>query len=254
MQFQIPKPCHENWDQMTATEKGRICDRCACNVYDFTTSSHEELEQAFIDNHGQICGKVNNQLLAKTTSKPSRFSLFFSKKIAATLLTFLSFSFLKDTALFAQHNEKENPHKKDYSKKHNDNFIIESSHAPTGDSITIKGLLVENTGEPILFANIHVEGTNIGTTTDFDGHFSLNIPLAAIGTTFSLQFSYVGLETLEVRDLKPFNMQVRAEMNENPGCTIGIIIHVKPNAFELHRRSPWNKTTILLNEEEDWDY
>ncbi len=38
----------------------------------------------------------------------------------------------------------------------------------------ITGTVHDNNGDPILGANIFIEGTNIGTTTDFDGKFELN--------------------------------------------------------------------------------
>lgn len=41
---------------------------------------------------------------------------------------------------------------------------------------TIKGTVIdEKTKEPVFAANVYIEGTTIGVTTDFDGNFSLNI-------------------------------------------------------------------------------
>ena len=48
-------------------------------------------------------------------------------------------------------------------------------------------------GEPLPGVSIIVKGTNVGTTTDVDGNYSLN---ANSGTT--LQFSYIGFSTQEV--------------------------------------------------------
>ena len=39
----IPEPCHEDWAQMTSTEKGKFCDSCAKEVIDFTNKSDEQL-------------------------------------------------------------------------------------------------------------------------------------------------------------------------------------------------------------------
>jgi TonB-linked SusC/RagA family outer membrane protein len=49
-------------------------------------------------------------------------------------------------------------------------------------------------GNPVPGVSVVVKGTTIGTTTDFDGKYSLNVPS---GTT-SLVFSFVGLKTQEV--------------------------------------------------------
>ena len=40
--------------------------------------------------------------------------------------------------------------------------------------ITVKGLVKDGTGEPVIGANVLVKGTTNGTITDFDGNFSLS--------------------------------------------------------------------------------
>ncbi len=49
-------------------------------------------------------------------------------------------------------------------------------------------------GNPVPGVSVVVKGTTIGTTTDFDGKYSLNVPSSAT----SLVFSFVGLKTQEV--------------------------------------------------------
>ena len=43
MKLTIPKPCHENWDEMTPNEKGRFCSICSKTVKDFTKLSDAEI-------------------------------------------------------------------------------------------------------------------------------------------------------------------------------------------------------------------
>lgn len=43
MKLTIPKPCHENWDEMTPNEKGRFCSICSKTVKDFTKLSDVEI-------------------------------------------------------------------------------------------------------------------------------------------------------------------------------------------------------------------
>ncbi|MDX1407186.1 MAG: carboxypeptidase-like regulatory domain-containing protein, partial [Saprospiraceae bacterium] len=59
---------------------------------------------------------------------------------------------------------------------------------------TVSGKVVDDTGEPLIGANVVVKGTTAGTVTDFDGNYSLEVPEG--GTT--LVFSYTGYSTQEL--------------------------------------------------------
>ena len=56
--------------------------------------------------------------------------------------------------------------------------------------ITVKGTVVDDTGEPIIGATVMVDGTNQGTPTDIDGNFTLKVPEGA-----KLKISYIGYDT-----------------------------------------------------------
>lgn len=62
-------------------------------------------------------------------------------------------------------------------------------------NLQIKGNVVDASGAPLPGVSILVKTTNLGGTTDFDGNFALaNIP-----TGSTLQFSYIGFTTKEVK-------------------------------------------------------
>lgn len=62
MKITIPKPCYENWNNMTTDEKGKFCSVCSKTVHDFTSFSDEELINTF-KRDKDICGRFrNNQL------------------------------------------------------------------------------------------------------------------------------------------------------------------------------------------------
>ena len=53
----IPKPCHENWNEMTPNEKGRFCRSCAKTVVDFTQFSEKQVQEYLLKNrHQKVCG------------------------------------------------------------------------------------------------------------------------------------------------------------------------------------------------------
>lgn len=59
----MPKPCQENWEDMTPEEKGRQCLKCQTKVWDFTESSPEEIQAFFKTSKGKICGRfTENQI------------------------------------------------------------------------------------------------------------------------------------------------------------------------------------------------
>ena len=59
---------------------------------------------------------------------------------------------------------------------------------------TIQGVVTDANGEPIIGANIMIEGTTTGTITDFDGRFTLDVPENA-----TLQISYIGFVSQNVK-------------------------------------------------------
>jgi len=57
----------------------------------------------------------------------------------------------------------------------------------------VTGVILDERGEPVIGANIMVKGTNLGTITDLDGQFTLNVSSDAI-----LVVSYIGYLTQEI--------------------------------------------------------
>ena len=58
---------------------------------------------------------------------------------------------------------------------------------------TIKGTVVDATGEPLIGVNVSVKGTTIGIITDIDGNYTLEVPSKS-----TIVFSYIGYQTQEV--------------------------------------------------------
>lgn len=76
-------------------------------------------------------------------------------------------------------------------------FICFTAVLSAQETGTIEGTLTDNDagGSPLPFANVVVKGTTKGTTTDFDGNYTLeNVPVG----TYTVEFSFVGFETVEV--------------------------------------------------------
>lgn len=59
---------------------------------------------------------------------------------------------------------------------------------------TVTGQIVDDLGEPLIGANVVVKGSTVGTVTDFDGNYSLDVPEDGA----FLVISYTGYTTLEL--------------------------------------------------------
>lgn len=70
-----------------------------------------------------------------------------------------------------------------------------SSSTEFGANRKIEGVIRDSeTGEPLIGANVLVKGTSVGTVTDIDGRYSLNLP---VGTS-SVIVSYTGFDSQEI--------------------------------------------------------
>ncbi len=92
---------------------------------------------------------------------------------------------------------------------------------------TIKGTVIDDTGEPLIGVRVMVTGTSTGVVTDIDGNYSLS---AADNAT--LEFKYLGYKTLtlSVASAKSFNVVMEAEdrvMNEVVVAAMGITREAK---------------------------
>lgn len=59
---------------------------------------------------------------------------------------------------------------------------------------TVKGLVVDVNGEPIIGANVKATGSTTGTITDIDGAFTLSVPQGA-----TIEISFIGYKTQTVK-------------------------------------------------------
>ena len=86
---------------------------------------------------------------------------------------------------------------------------VSAPTAPNGE-ITVAGTVISSAdNQPIVGANIYVEGTNVGTTTDAGGNYKLTVPASAKTVTVS----FLGYDTkkISVRDIHLFKLITLAD-------------------------------------------
>lgn len=116
-------------------------------------------------------------------------------------------------------------------------------HAQNG---IVKGRVVELVNnEPVPFATIIVEGTTIGTSTDLEGNYSLNVEPGI----YAFRVSFLGFQDevvseIEVNSARPTTLNFKLKETE---LAIEEVV-VKANAFKRVKESPVSLRTIGVSE------
>ena len=72
-------------------------------------------------------------------------------------------------------------------------------------TLSVRGHVVDETGEPLIGVTVRIDNATGGTVTDIDGNFALTVP----ADKTNLVFSYTGYKTLTIQASS--NMTVRME-------------------------------------------
>ena len=72
---------------------------------------------------------------------------------------------------------------------------------------TVTGKIIDDTGEPLIGVSVLVKGTTVGTITDFDGNYSLEVPSGK----HILVISYIGYKTQDITVGKSNQLNIKME-------------------------------------------
>lgn len=198
----ISNPCQERWDEMTPQEEGRFCRNCQKTVVDFTEMSDIEVLNFFKKNQEHACGRFAKKQLNKTyvQPQPSLIPKWIKTGLVAT-------GIMTATSIEAR-QLKESIHVVDNQLTKIPLPILnqESTHdlsqhpQVTTDSIMIiKGVITDESSEPLIGVSVLLKGTTIGTATDFDGYYELHIPITPEQKpSVIISYSYIGFENKDV--------------------------------------------------------
>lgn len=216
--IQIPKPCDENWNKMSPTEKGAFCERCQKEVLDFTNKSDYQLAK-LLDSKTKLCGKFNpEQINREIASVKNTYYSKLSTLFGVSVLLAMS------TPVYAQHNSTDTI--SIVEQKGNKNLAKESKRQK--DSIEVRGQVFYEK-EPLPGVNIVPKGKSYGTQTDSEGIFTLKIHKEENGKYPDIEVTCVGFETqlLEVNHTMDFQkIQMKEDM-----VVLGMFITKRQNIF-----------------------
>jgi hypothetical protein len=237
--FNIHQPCHEKWEVMSPSEKGRFCDLCSKHVSDLTGFSHSRIAEELQSSSGELCVKISGAQLREgyvkhhLSKEGSRFARSF---LLALLLSF-------GAALFSV---------KDASARSSLNSFIKEMKASlidsTADQKIIRGIVTDKESkEPLPFANVRIySGDSLiaEAMSDIDGKYSIKIP-AGKWSLLSVRASYIGY-TMNIREVK---LAEKGEELDVPlqvgGAIMGamvIIVEGENEGFDTHKLDGMKRT------------
>lgn len=189
----IPQPCHENWQEMKAEDKGRFCNSCQKKVFDFTSSSDREIVNAFEKNNN-LCGRFLNTQLDRDLVKPKEKSSLWLA-VTTAFITLIGLNEVK-----AQEPVK---------IEQTDKKVLDDNISNQNDEIEVSGVVSDSSGF-VPGANIVIKGTKKSTQTDYDGKFSIKVKEGDILVT-----SFLGYNDSETKIINQNNIEIIINPNNS---------------------------------------
>ncbi len=224
LQLGIPKPCSENWNQMTPDADGRFCSSCQKTVLDFSTMEDKEILQWFANHQGSTCGRFRPDQLNRPMVNPPE------KKTPWRYWHYLVAGLLFSSEVSAQTKPAAPP----ISQQDNRILLgeIKTIPAPKPSIDSIRGRVVDTNGNPVAGATIICSKTHT-TLSNPQGYFSIpdhKVPTQGIVSILSIGYKPIEINVDELR--KANQIQLTPEISMIQAIAGGIsITHTrrKPN-------------------------
>ena len=268
LQLQVPAPCHENWENMTSTERGRFCASCQKQVIDFSNKSDREIAMFFKRPFtGSVCGRFMEDQLNREIDIPKKripwLKYFFQFLIP---MFFISYRTTAQGKVKVVANATTHSSELSKSAKIKNLKIARGAWATTvGDTTvqyvpkididpvsktpqinnaschvivgvllseletSINGKVVDHSGNPIAFATVAIKGTKIAVAADSAGRFTITPKPGSKKITLST--SCVGFAPTE-KTLKRSDWRGDLEIELEQTGTLGEVI---VSSFNSHR-------------------
>tara|TARA_Y100000815_G_scaffold275726_1_gene316469 strand:- start:980 stop:2122 length:1143 start_codon:yes stop_codon:yes gene_type:complete len=157
IQITVPEPCHENWNVMTPSEKGRFCGSCQKEVIDFTQLTDEAIVK-MIGSGKDICGRLKKSQLER--------ELKLERKNQNPIAS-LAVSLLMPLSLLGA-----NPQTNTQDKNKTFHSIGIGNFAEK-NGVKVWGYVTDEIGKPAAFAEIIIAETGKSFRTDKKGFFEI---------------------------------------------------------------------------------
>ena len=218
--IQIPKPCNENWNEMTPTQKGMFCSNCKKEVINYEHYSNFQLAKTISTREG-ICGRFTIQQL-DCELEFTKINYFQRIGLALGIS-----SLLISTPIFSQTQKP----KVEINDKKETELTKEDE---LNGGIEFSGTIYEKTlnaqqkfdSIPIPGVNVIQKNTKNGVQTNLEGEFKITIPIKDFENNVILIFSFIGMENKEINIFRT-NRNLKIEMIQGSQVLMGEVIVVK---------------------------
>lgn len=238
----IPKPCAEQWEQMKPTGCGAFCHSCKKEVIDFTEKTAVEISQLIGRNTGPICGKFKSKQLAQVYEyMPDKTpkSYWFNKGLIGAGLSIL----VATTQVKSTNNPSTQLTENTFNINELNSLPTVNDEPIDTNKVTITGIVIDKNKEPLPGTVIYLQNDSnkIGTITDMDGKFSLQIPANYFenNTAITIVVRQIGFIirtiTIERNRAQEFNT---IELEANTDLDIVGLLIVRPTPLTKKPETP----------------
>jgi CarboxypepD_reg-like domain/Secretion system C-terminal sorting domain len=217
----IPKPCHEDWNNMTPTQQGKFCGSCSKQVIDFSLMSDNQVLHFLSQQSGKICGRFDTDQLQRPLIETK-----ISKKKSWWMALAMPLLFLFNTAK-AQRNVKFTGDTLYTVQPWPDTVNCQlTGKVAVNDlvkSTAVNGKVVDEDNQPLADASVVEKGKRNGTVTDNAGNFSIRINQRK--SKAILVVSSIGYQSMEKEiNLNADNPDINLKLQLNPTLLGDVVV------------------------------
>jgi hypothetical protein len=233
----IPEGCTQDWNMMEQRSEGKHCNSCQKTVIDFTLMTDTQLAKFFKKSTSNVCGRFYDDQLDRQITIPKRELPWLKYFFTITLPAFL----------FSQ---------KSWGQKKNindDTVLVEKkvlNESLTNTSISsriLKGIIVDDKGNPVSFASVLITGSRKGTSADKNGNFIIKLN----ENENSITISAIGFTTQILEYLTKKNHLIVKLNSRNESGYLGFVVSTKVKKKTSKKNTPiksdFNAISIFPN-------
>ena len=197
--------CSERWDDMPAagSGSGRTCRSCAVHLHDFRGLSDLAIARLHAKGEGRVCGIYDDwRLRGEPGAPPSRLRRWAG--VASVGLSTAG-AFAGATADEAMAHPLPVVAAQRTSSPAARASIAATPAVPSDTTAPqITGHVFDETGEPLIGASVFWRGTDVGTVTDLDGAYALDLlGKPSADTSAALVITYIGYARKVIESVDP---------------------------------------------------